>query len=316
LGAHEAWTASIVTEMDEAFSGIDEPWITITNPLVSDERFLRASMLPGLLRALAYNTDRRQGALRLFEVGTVFEPAETQPVDPEDGPTAFETERLSVVFAGEGDDARTAVAAWYALVEALKIDNVELRPSVVPRQSAAHPTRHALIENLNMKGVKHDPNSFRFVRDPLSTIGELGEADPLIVSQYGLADRDGKPLRIGWLDVDLGQLLDPSVVLRRPEEARPVSRFPSADIDLAFVVPESVPAGAVLAALREAGGELLESVDLFDVYRGDSVPEGTRSLAYHLRFCALDRTLTDDEVGVERGRCIEAVESAFGATLR
>jgi phenylalanyl-tRNA synthetase beta chain len=72
----------------------------------------------------------------------------------------------------------------------------------------------------------------------------------------------------------------------------------------------------VLAALRRAGGDLLESVNLFDVYRGDSVPEGTRSLAYHLRFCALDRTLTDDEVGVERARCIEAVESDFGATLR
>ena len=95
-----------------------------------------------------------------------------------------------------------------------------------------------------------------------------------------------------------------------------VSRFPSSDIDLAFVVPESVPAGSVLTALRRAGGDLLESVNLFDVYRGDSVPEGTRSLAYHLRFCALDRTLTDDEVGVERARCIEAVESAFGATLR
>lgn len=316
LGAHEAWTASIVTEKDEAFSGIDDPWITITNPLVSDERFLRASMLPGLLRALAYNADRRQGALRLFEVGNVFEPAETEPVDPEDGPPAFETERLSVVFAGEGDDARTAVAAWYALVDALRIDNVELRPPPGPRESAAHPTRHAIIENLTMEGVPHDGASLRFTRYPLSAIGELGEADPLIVRQYGLVGADGRPLRVGWLDVDLGSLLDPSMVLRQSEDARPVSRFPSADIDLAFVVPESVPAGSVLAALRRAGGDLLESVNLFDVYRGDSVPEGTRSLAYHLRFCALDRTLTDDEVGVERARCIEAVESDFGATLR
>ena len=316
LGADEAWTASIVTERDFAFSGSDDPRITITNPLVSDERFLRASMLPGLLRALAYNADRRQGALRLFEVGTVFEPAETEPVDPEDGPPAFETERLSVVFASEGDDARTAVAAWQALVDALRIDNVELRPSPGPRDSAVHPTRHVIIENLTMEGVPHEGSSPRSYRDPLSTIGELGEADPLIVSQYGLVSADGRPLRVGWLDVDLGPLLDPSTVLRRSEEARPISRFPSADIDLAFVVPESVPAGSVVAALKRAGGDLLESVSLFDVYRGDSVPEGTRSLAYHLRFCALNRTLTDDEVGVERARCIEVVESAFGASLR
>jgi phenylalanyl-tRNA synthetase beta chain len=316
LGADEAWTASIVTERDFAFSGSDDPRITITNPLVSDERFLRASMLPGLLRALAYNADRRQGALRLFEVGTVFESAETEPVDPEDGPPAFENERLSVVFASEGDDARTAVAAWQALVDALRIDNVELRPSPGPRDSAVHPTRHVIIENLTMEGVPHEGSSPRSHRDPLSTIGELGEADPLIVSQYGLVSADGRPLRVGWLDVDLGPLLDPSTVLRRSEEARPISRFPSADIDLAFVVPESVPAGSVVATLKRAGGDLLESVSLFDVYRGDSVPEGTRSLAYHLRFCALNRTLTDDEVGVERARCIEVVESAFGASLR
>jgi phenylalanyl-tRNA synthetase beta chain len=326
LGAHEAWTASIVTEKDVAFSGVDGPWITITNPLVSDERFLRASMLPGLLRALAYNADRRQGALRLFEVGTVFEPADaeradaervgTERVGAEDGPPAIETERLSVVFASEGDDARTAVAAWYALVDALRIDNVELRPSSGPRESVAHPTRHVIIENVSREGMPPNGGSQGLTRDPQSTIGELGEADPLIVSEYGLVGADGRPLRVGWLDVDLGPLLDPSTVLRRSEDARPISRFPSADIDLAFVVPESVPAGSVLAALRRAGGDLLEAVNLFDVYRGDSVPEGTRSLAYHLRFCALDRTLTDDEVGVERARCIEAVESAFGATLR
>jgi phenylalanyl-tRNA synthetase beta chain len=321
LGAHEAWTASIVTEKDIDFGGSDSPRITITNPLVSDERFLRASMLPGLLRALAYNADRRQGALRLFEVGTVFEPTETEgadpgPADPGDGPPALETERLSVAFADEGDDARTAVAAWYELVDALRIDNVELRPSSGPGQSSVHPTRHAVIENLTTPGVPHDEGSPRLASDTKSTIGEVGEADPLIVSQYGLVGADGRPLRVGWLDVDLGQLLDPSTVLRRSEDAYPISRFPSADIDLAFVVPESIPAGSVLAVLRRAGGDLLESVSLFDVYRGDSVPEGTRSLAYHLRFCALDRTLTDDEVGVERARCIEAVESAFGARLR
>ena len=341
LGAYEAWTASIVTEEDNTLGGIDGPWITIANPLVSDERFLRASMVPGLLRALAYNADRRQGELRLFEVGTVFEPSGTEPVDPEDGPYAVETERLSVMFAGEGDDARTAVAAWYALAEALRIENVELRPATARRQdgpaqdgprqdgprqdgprqpgnrrSAAHPTRQLTIENLNVDGVPNDPDGTRSARGPLSTIGELGEVDPSIVSHYGLTGKDGKALRIGWLDVDLGSLLDPSVVLRRSEEARPVSRFPSADIDLAFVVPDPVPAGTVLSALEAAGSELLESVKLFDVYRGDSVPQDTRSLAYHLRFSALDRTLTDDEVGAARTRCIEAVELAFGATLR
>jgi phenylalanyl-tRNA synthetase beta chain len=95
-----------------------------------------------------------------------------------------------------------------------------------------------------------------------------------------------------------------------------VSRFPSSDVDLAFVVADSVPAAAIEAALGQAAGELCESVVLFDTYRGASVGEGSRSLAYRLRFCALDRTLTDAEVAELRARCISGVESQFQATLR
>ena len=95
-----------------------------------------------------------------------------------------------------------------------------------------------------------------------------------------------------------------------------MSRFPSSDVDLAFVVADSVPAAAVEATLRRAAGELCESVELFDVYRGAGLSQGSRSLAYRLRFCALDRTLTDAEVAELRARCIEAVESEFQATLR
>ena len=95
---------------------------------------------------------------------------------------------------------------------------------------------------------------------------------------------------------------------RRSEEARPVSRYPSSDFDLAFVVPDRVPAGTVEGTLVAAAGDLLESVELFDVYRGPSVPAGARSLAYRLRFCALDHTLDDAEIGTLRSTCIDAVE--------
>jgi phenylalanyl-tRNA synthetase beta chain len=147
-------------------------------------------------------------------------------------------------------------------------------------------------------------------------LGVLGELDPTFVDHHGLLDAHGRPRRIGWLDLDLGVLLDRIRVPRLPAEAQPVSRFPSSDFDLALVVDDSIPAGAVERTLRIAGGELLESVELFDVYRGDSVAEGSRSLAYHLRFCALDRTLTDEEVGELRAACIEAVEARHHAVLR
>jgi phenylalanyl-tRNA synthetase beta chain len=103
---------------------------------------------------------------------------------------------------------------------------------------------------------------------------------------------------------------------RRSDELRPVSRYPSSDIDLAFSVPDEVPAGAVERTLRDAGGELLEDLRLFDVYRGEGIADRQRSLAFRLRFCAQDRTLTDAEVGEIRTRAIEAVESAHNASLR
>jgi phenylalanyl-tRNA synthetase beta chain len=98
--------------------------------------------------------------------------------------------------------------------------------------------------------------------------------------------------------------------------ARPVSPFPSSDIDLAFAVEEGVPAGAVEGTLVEAAGELLETIALFDVFRGGGPGDGRRSLAWHLRLAALDRTLTDQEVAGIRARCIDAVETAHPAKLR
>jgi phenylalanyl-tRNA synthetase beta chain len=95
-----------------------------------------------------------------------------------------------------------------------------------------------------------------------------------------------------------------------------VSRYPSSDIDLAFVLPDEVPAGELEAVLAAAAGELSESVRLLDVYRGQAVAPGARSLAYRIRFCALDRTLTDADVAELRTACIEAVEGALPATLR
>ena len=134
-------------------------------------------------------------------------------------------------------------------------------------------------------------------------VGTLGEVDPSVASAFGLPER-----RIGWLEVDLGLLLDRAVVGRRSDLSSPVSRYPSSDIDLALVVADDVTAERLAAELRRAGGDLLESVTLFDVYRGPSVPEGSRSLAFRLRFCALDRTLTDAEVGELRVTCVDAAE--------
>ena len=304
IGASEAWTTAFVTESDQVTAGFPPPYIEVTNPLVAAERFLRSSMAPGLVRAIVYNAERRQGDVRLFEVGSVFRLADVP--DPE-GPPAEVDERLCAVFAGEGDDAWSAVAAWHTVAGSLGLADW-------------------VMEQGHHRGndgrVSHEYRSATLLSGPAVsggrrvTLGEVGELDPTFVETFGLVGTDGRPRRVGWLDLDLDVLLDPARATRRPLESAPISRFPSSDIDLAFVVPDEVPAGSVEATLVEAGGELLESVQLFDVYRGESLGDGARSLAYRLRFCALDRTLTDEETASLRSGCITAVEQAHRAALR
>ena len=304
LGATEAWTPAFVTEADQLAAGFGPPYVEVTNPLVEAERFLRSSLVPGLLRALLHNAERRQGDLRLFEVGSVFHRAD---VPTDDGPGAVETERLSAVFCAGGDDAWAAVAAWRTVADALGLAGwvLEQGPHADPATRALHEYRSGALRS--------GPTA---AGDHRAALGVVGELDPSLVEAFGLVGTDGRPRRVGWLDLDLGILLDRTVTVRRPIESVPVSRFPSSDIDLAFVVPDDVPAGTVEATLVAAGGDLLESVQLFDVYRGESLGAGTRSLAYRLRICALDRTLTDEEIGALRSTCIDAVEHAHRATLR
>jgi phenylalanyl-tRNA synthetase beta chain len=302
LGAAEAWTASLVPEDDHRRVGQDGQAVRIANPMAADQGWLRRSQLPGLLRALVWNLDRRQSGVRLFEVGTVFSPPSLgRSVAERAGAGGAqlaelpeEREMLSALFAADGDDATTAVAAWEALCQELRLVGVRIRNVAAAPVPGLHPTRSARL--LTVSGA---------------VLGSIGEVDPAVSADFGATDR-----RIGWLEVDLSTLSDHALVPRRPEEAVPVSRYPSAEVDLAFVVRDDVPADEAADALRRGGGDLVESVELFDVFRGPAVPPGHRSLAYRVRFCALDRTLSDEEVATLRQRCVDETVSSVGAALR
>ena len=312
IGASEGWTNTFVSAEAHRMVGLTGPAVRVSNPLIAEEPYLRRTLMPGLLGALAYNAGRRQGAIRLFEVGVVFShPDEGSPRVVERSGTGGtqtallpgERELLSAVFAYEGDDVTSAVAAWHVLSEAFRLRGVRL---VAPEDESRllpglHPTRSA---RLVVAG---------------RTIGAVGEIDPDVAVSFGLTQTTGtgtSARRIGWLEVDLALLFDEAIVPRRAMVAAAVSRFPSSDIDLALVVDDAVPADLVAEALGQAAGDLLESVVLFDVYRGPGIGAGKRSLAYRLRFCSLDHTLTDDEVGALRARCIEAAGVQCGAALR
>ena len=317
LGASEGWTDTFVSATAHDDVDLIGPAVMVANPLDAEKPFLRRSLLPGLLGALAYNASRRQPDVRLFEVGVVFSHPGAGLARVVERSGAGGTERaelpgerelLSAVFANQEDDARWAVAAWHVLADSLRLDGVRLIPpgGGAPPLPGLHPTRSA---HLMARAGSLDE----------VTIGAVGEIDPAVAARFDLTRPSGSGTtarRIGWLEVDLGLLFDEERVPRRVTVGGAVSRFPSSDIDLAFVVEDRHPADAVADALRGAGGDLLESVHLFDVYRGTGIDDGSRSLAYRLRFCADDHTLTDEEVGGLRSRCIDTVTQEFGASLR
>ena len=277
-GCYETQPMPFVAPGALAAVGLPEDGITLTNPVDDSESVLRTSLLPGQLRAVAYNQRHFNGDVRLFEIGNVYLPAPEGQLLPD------EREFLAVALSGE--EAPAAVAVVDLLAEALALPAVELRQATLP---GLHPTRSAeVVVAGRMRGA-------------------VGEIDPDVLDACGVSGR------VAWLQLDLQEVLNGPRARRR---YRPVSKYPPSDVDLAFVVPDRVAAAQVERALRATAGSLLATIELFDVYRGPGVPEGSRSLAYRLRFQAPDRTLTDAEVAEARQRCIDETCRRTGAVLR
>jgi phenylalanyl-tRNA synthetase beta chain len=290
-GYDEVFTLPLLAPPDLARAGVaTDALIEVENPLRAEESILRPSLLPGLLRAVGHNAAHGNRDVSLFELGHVFAP-------PAPGAT-LPVEKLHLAAVRSGQIVRAPyepdrdvtvhdlTAVIEALAQELRLLEWKLVAASVP---GFHPVRAA-----------------RIVVDG-NEVGTIGEVDADVVEALALTG----PVVAYELDADA--LLASA---RDPLAARPVSRYPASAIDLAFVVPDAVPAGAVLGTLRETAGELLESVRLFDVFRSEALGPGKVSLAFALRFRSADRTLTDAEVGALRQQCIDAVVSAFGAELR
>ena len=277
LGYDEAMPLAFLAPDDLDQAGVAQPSIRLTNPLAAEESVLRPSLRPGLLKSIRYNQSHRQRDVALFEIGKAF----GLPAGPG---LPDEREILAVVHADA--DVSAAVEAWTVLRDSLGVDGVTLDQVPV---DGLHPGRSARL----LAGG--------------AVLGALGEIDPAVLDALGIVGR------VAWLEVDLDALLD---LPRGVEAYVPVSRYPSSDIDLAFVVDEDVAAGAVRATIVEAAAPLVRAVRLFDVFRSDALGPQRRSLAFALRLQADDRTLTDDEVAEVRAAVITAVAGAHHGELR
>jgi phenylalanyl-tRNA synthetase beta chain len=275
LGVSEAMPSPFLGVETLIMTGLSGDAVAITNPLVAEESVLRTSLRPGLLRAVEFNESHRRPGVRFYEIGHVYPPGSGELPD--------EYEALGVVLAGV--EAPAAVAVWREIAAALGI-GARLDQGAVP--AGLHPTRSATL--LSGRDV----------------IGVVGEVAPEVLEAFGIAER------VAVLELNLSLVLD-----REPKPAvwKPTSRYPSSDLDLAFVVGDDVPAEKVDKAIRQGAGNLLVDLDLFDVYRGDALGTGRRSLAFRLRLQAPDRSLTDVDIAGVRDKAVAAA-AKLGAILR
>jgi phenylalanyl-tRNA synthetase beta chain len=286
--------------------------VRLSNPLSDEAPLMRTSVLDTVLDTLRRNVARGSRDVAVYEIGLVTRAPETLTAAPVPGIDARpDAETLAAIlgavppqprqaaFAASGDieqggpwgaaravDAADAVAWATAVAAAIGLELVVTAADRAPW----HPGRCAALALADG-----------------TVVGHVGELHPKVVAALELPARTVA----GELDVDA--LVAASGV---PVQARPLSTFPPAHTDVALVVDESVPAARVESALREGAGEGLESLVLFDVYRGEQTGEGKKSLAYRLTFRAVDRTLTTDEVSALRDKAVAAAAAATGAVQR
>ena len=300
-------------DLDQMGLPADDPRrrvVRLANPLADTSPYLRTSLLPGLLAAVTRNTSRGNDDLALYEAGSVFlakEPLSAPRPSVAGRPSDNELSQTSDALpdqprflaavscgawqrqgwsgAGTPADWTIVVAAAEAAAEAVGIRLERRAAEVAPW----HPGRCA---ELLVDG---------------RVIGCAGELHPTVCHAFGL------PARTAAMELDLDDLLTAA-----PESGviTLLSTRPVAKEDVALIVDESTPASDVQAALVEGAGELLESIALFDIYRGSQIGEGKKSLAFGLRFRASDRTLTDADTAAAREAAVAVAATRCGAVQR
>ncbi|MEI2638098.1 MAG: phenylalanine--tRNA ligase subunit beta [Microthrixaceae bacterium] len=314
-GLSEAMPMPFLAPGDLESFGFPGSGYAIANPLVAEESILRTTLLPGLVKAVAFNESHRQLGVGLFELGRCFVPSGVPLTDVVQSSVADtvlpgESERLGVVLAGR--EAPEAVALAEAALRSLR-RWISTPDSVT--ELAAGRDSEVRLHAKSLAGLH--PGRSAEIRIGDVVVGAVGEIDPRVLSGHGVSQR------VAWVDLDLGAVL--GIEPEHATEVR-VSSYPSSDIDLAFVVDSATDAASVRSTVvraanpepRSNGASSVSLVDvsIFDVFRSESLGSGRKSIALHLRFQADDRTLNDAEVSEVRARIINSVESTHSAELR
>ncbi len=260
----------------------DHDGIGLANPLSADHRFLRASLLPGLARQVERNWAARRGDVRLFEIGTVFLP----PAGDGVGARPCEEIRVAVVVTGDRHPPH-----WSSSFQRTPVDQWDLKGLFERTVALANPTLRVQVQS-GMWVATDDEGRIR------------GEAREL--------DADRPP----WASPLYGLELVIDLAPRSTSRFVPWPSMPTAERDLALLLPGSITVAQVTNGLAHGGGAIVEAVTVIDEFRGKGVPDGSRSVAFRLRFQDAQRTLKDKEIDRALERARMEVEKTLGVTLR
>jgi phenylalanyl-tRNA synthetase beta chain len=262
--------------------------VKLANPLASDMAVMRTSLLPGLLESLKYNLNRQQERVLLFEQGVNYIKQDTEIKEKE-------------VVAGI---AYGSVLPEQWSSQARQMDFYDIKADIESLLSLAAPLENWRFEATDDGNVFHPGQSAQILGQN-GQIGIVGALHPALCAENSL------PEAVFAFEIDLNALKDAKL-----PSFEPVSRYPAVRRDLAIVVKEGVSAQEIVDCIREASGDWLTKLQLFDLYRGKGIDSGEKSLALGLILQDSSRTLTDTEVDGVVEQVLASLNNKFGATLR
>lgn len=258
---------------------------TILNPLGEDFSVMRTTVLPSMLDSLSHNHAHRNPTASLYELGTIYTPV------VRDGKADADQLPHEEKILTLGSYGRLSFFQFKGVIEAIcrKLNIPQVSFAAEPENPSYHPGRCAKV----------------YAGETL--LGTFGAVHPLVARKYGFTTE----VLAAELEMDaLCAAVDPVKLYQ------PLPKFPASTRDIAVLVDDAIPAAAMQNAIANAAGSILESVRLFDVYKGKGIPEGKKSAAYSMSLRAADRTLTDEECDKAMKQAIAALEQEFGAVLR
>ncbi len=284
MGYQEAISYSFVApELMQKFMP-DTKSIKLANPISEDMSVMRTSLLPGLFTAIQYNLNRQQNRIRLFETGLCFIPDENGKL--------LQEKKLSGMICGAISPEQWAVSSREVDFFDIKADvEALLGGKTVTFNTATHPALH--------------PGQCAKIKAGDTLVGYVGALHPDLLQQFGIKNKI-LAFELSWA----------TLVSKTIPVFQPLSKYPAIRRDIAIVVDNAIPVMDIMQQVQDTAGDVLQHIDLFDIYQGAGITEGEKSIALGLVLQKITETLTDEQVDSIIGNIIKVLQTEYNAILR